>query len=466
MSRPRTLGPVGAAADAVAKGLVSAELLVSRSVERIEALNGDLNAVSTLDIEGAMNDANSFDRDQRGGALAGLPLLVKDTEDAAGLATTFASMLYQHAGPAQRDSAAVSALRGAGSIVLGKANCSEYAWEGHSWNQLNGASRNPWDLERSPGGSSGGSAAAISSGMVPLATATDAGGSVRTPAAQCGLLGLKPSNGLWTCGEVPGALDQLTPGILASHPSDLELIFNVMSNSPMKSPAWTAFVPVLRVELRRRLVGTDELDQAVADAWAALEAPLSELASVIGATFDVVEAPIFADSQLDEDAFTSFALDLRSFLGRDIIAQNSADLDPSIVHAMAAVESMELDDYLELRRRRLNFRDLADSALESTLVVTPTLTVAGIHADGSMVGMTTISDSLPQSVTNTNMHNWTGHPALSVPAGFLTTGHPFGIQFTLTRWQDRQLLNLAQLWYEIHPWPMSAPGFAPFWSIE
>jgi len=450
----------------LAAGRTSGRALVERSLERIERADGVVNAVIKLDPEGALRAADRMGEADTHGPLLGLPLLVKETEDAIGFATTHGSMLFRDTPPAFRDSSSVAAFRAAGSVVLGKTNCSEFAWEGHSWNRLFGATLNPWDVRRSPGGSSGGSAAALAAGMVPLATATDAGGSTRTPAAQCGLLGLKPSGGTLSCEGQPGELDQLTTGLLAGHPSDLRLVHAALltgGSSPTRPRVER--IGVERIELRRRLVGEAALDDAVGIMLAAVSAQLQELAARLGVVFSVVDAPVFVEVTPDDDALANLALDLMSFLGRRTIADHEDVLDPSIVCGIRGVENLSLDDYLALRRRRLAYRDRLDAALESTLIVTPTLTVEGLYADGTAVNHGSAM-LLPQSTTNTNIHNWTGHPALSLPAGEFPSGLPFGIQMTVSRFGDETLLDLADAWYEMFPWPLVARGYEPYWAPD
>ena len=172
--------------------------LMERSLARIEALNPSLNAFVQLDAEGALGEARALEQRLAGGEeagpFAGLPLGVKDLENAAGFVTTRGSRLYRD-NRVDFDDAHVARLKAAGAIVVGKTNTPEFGHIPFTDNELFGATRNPWNLERTPGGSSGGSSAALASGMVPLATASDGGGSIRIPACYTGLYGLKPSQG-------------------------------------------------------------------------------------------------------------------------------------------------------------------------------------------------------------------------------------------------------------------------------
>jgi Asp-tRNA(Asn)/Glu-tRNA(Gln) amidotransferase A subunit family amidase len=178
---------------------ISAVELVGSSIDQIERVNPSLNAVVALRAEEALEEAASVDRRVSAGdtlgPLAGIPFLVKDTENTAGMQTTYGSLLFADTQPALRDDLGARRLKAAGAIVLGKTNMPEFAFEGYTDNRLFGPTRNPWGTDWSPGGSSGGSAAALAAGMSPVATASDGGGSIRIPAALCGLVGLKPTMG-------------------------------------------------------------------------------------------------------------------------------------------------------------------------------------------------------------------------------------------------------------------------------
>ena len=181
---------------------LGARELVAHSLARIEALDPTCNAFVAVDGELALADAAALDERLASGAvdpaslpLAGIPLGVKDLEDAAGFRTTFGSAVHAGTAPATVDSTLVARLRDAGCIVVGKTNTPEHGFQAETDNPLVGPTRNPWGEGRSPGGSSGGSAAAIAAGMVPLATGSDGGGSIRIPSALCGLSGIKCSQG-------------------------------------------------------------------------------------------------------------------------------------------------------------------------------------------------------------------------------------------------------------------------------
>ena len=190
------------ACDALAvimRGEVSTRELVSASLARVEAVNTELNAVVTLAAERALTEAETLDaRRARGediGVLQGLPVVIKDNQRTEGIRTTLGSPLHEHDVPAA-DAGIVARIRAAGGIVIGKTNIPEFSIGANTVNRLFGATGNPFAPERTCGGSSGGSAVAVSAGMVPLATGSDHGGSLRIPASYCGVVGYRASPGV------------------------------------------------------------------------------------------------------------------------------------------------------------------------------------------------------------------------------------------------------------------------------
>ncbi|HEV7957856.1 MAG TPA: amidase family protein, partial [Acidimicrobiales bacterium] len=183
-------------ANAVREGRVSATAIVSSSIERLERAE-ELNVLADTAYDEALERARRIDDGEVArGPLLGVPTLIKDLEDLAGHPTRKGSLALVDAPPAASNAVVPSRLLAAGAVVVGKSTLPEFAIEGYTANLLTGVTRNPWQLDYSPGGSSGGSAAALAAGLVGVATATDGGGSVRIPASLCGLVGLKPTNGV------------------------------------------------------------------------------------------------------------------------------------------------------------------------------------------------------------------------------------------------------------------------------
>src|SRR5512134_1706767 len=230
-------------ADAVRARRVSAVELVGTALERIERLDPALNAVTAVRPERALDEARALDERGAEGPLAGLPLLVKDNTDLAGTVTHFGSRTMLGRAPAERSEVTVERMLAAGAIAVGRTNIPEFAFQGYTDNDVFGPTRNPWGLDWSPGGSSGGSGAALGAGMAPLATGTDGGGSIRTPAAFCGLVGLKPTAGLIGRRPIPSWLELSTQGPLAHTVDDARLLLDVMRGpavgDPSAAPSWS-----------------------------------------------------------------------------------------------------------------------------------------------------------------------------------------------------------------------------------
>ena len=215
----------------------SAREVMESHLARIEAVNPRVNAIVTLlEPEVALRLADEADAVAPRGVLHGLPLAVKDLEDTAGMRTTYGSPLFASHVPAS-DSLLVERLRAAGAIVIGKTNTPEFGAGSQTFNAVFGATRNPWDLSRTPGGSSGGAAAAVASGMVPVADGSDLGASVRNPAAMCNLVGLRPSPG-----RIPdhGPGDPWNPlpvlGTIGRTVDDVELLFSALAGPDPRDP--------------------------------------------------------------------------------------------------------------------------------------------------------------------------------------------------------------------------------------
>jgi len=218
----------------VADRRVSARELVDHALERIDALNPTFNAFVAVDPDAARAAADAVDAriaaGEDGGPLAGIPIGVKDLEDAAGFVTSFGSAAHAGDPPATRDSVLVERLKEAGAIVVGKTNTPEFGLKPVTDNPTFGISRNPWDPARSPGGSSGGTSAAVAAGMVPLATGSDGGGSIRIPSAVTGLSGHKPSLGRVPAAdpEAPGWPHLSSKGVMARRIRDVAYALDVV----------------------------------------------------------------------------------------------------------------------------------------------------------------------------------------------------------------------------------------------
>ena len=221
-------GPISAIAAAVRSGRISATSVTQAAIERLDAANPTLNVLADSAFDDALRNARALDDGDVRGPLAGIPTLIKDLEDWRGHPTRKGSLALRDAPPATNNSVVTQRLVDGGAIIVGKSTLPEFAIEGYTANLLTGVTRNPWNLDYSPGGSSGGSGAALSAGLVGIASATDGGGSVRIPASLCGLVGIKPTNGLIGRWPAPDWIDYSTDGPLATSTDDLRLLLDAM----------------------------------------------------------------------------------------------------------------------------------------------------------------------------------------------------------------------------------------------
>ncbi len=246
-----------ALAAAVRRKEISSRELLDLQLARIEALNGKLNAIVTFDIERARQRAAELDaataRGEFSGPLHGLPITIKDSFETAGLKTTCGAPVWRdHVPTANAD--AVQRLVDAGAVIIGKTNTPIFAGDVQTFNDLFGATNNPWDVTRTPGGSSGGAAAAVAAGMTPFELGSDIGGSIRTPAHFCGVYGHKASYGLISLrGHVPGppgtlaASDLSVAGPLARSADDLGMLLDILAGpNEQEGVAWQLKLPPSR----------------------------------------------------------------------------------------------------------------------------------------------------------------------------------------------------------------------------
>lgn len=467
-------GAVRATRDAIAEGSITATAAVEEALHRIAERDTRLHAVVALRVEDALREAQACEARLRAGAparpLEGVPMLVKDLESVAGMPTRKGSLLLADSEPALEDDHVVHLLREAGAIVVGKTNLPEFATEGFTDNLLDGSTGNPWSTAHSPGGSSGGSAAALSAGMVPIATATDGGGSVRIPAAMCGLVGLKPTHGAVGRRPAHDWIDLSSSGPFATTVDDLRLLTSVLigraNGDPASAPApWD---PLMHGVARPSHVivaeRTSPLGPLPHDVRAAFEDAVAAFCTLLPAPTTRVATDAFFGGlgDPDDDWFTLATAEHVQSLGRYAVVAGLDRMHPATAQFMRQGLDISIDAYLAARRRRtLYTRRLDDLLGPSGLLVTPTVASSGWLADGRLT-VDGAPGMLPASVYSTAVQNVTGHPAISLPAGVFATGLPFGLQVTAARWRDDLLLDVAEAWERAFPWPRTAQGYDEF----
>lgn len=457
-------------ATAVKARQTSAEALVRASLERIEKLNPSLGAVISI-REQAIDEAEALDARVAGregpGPLAGIPLLVKDMEDVEGVPSTYGSRVYADAPPAVADGLIPRRLKAAGAIVVGKTNQPEFAFAGYTDNLLYGPTRNPWNLEASPGGSSGGSGAAMAAGMAPIATATDGGGSIRIPAGWCGLVGHKPTNGVIGREPIPNWIDLSTFGPLALTVDDARLLLSIEAGAVPGDPTALPVPLPMRDEMPKRalaaprLVDFGPLPKAVQELF---DAALGSFEKEVGIPVELIEpGDIFRAGNPSKDWFAICSLEHIHHFGWEFFDSNVDRFSPLIQGVMEIARKIPLDEYMVIRRRRFDYVRELDLLLgDDAVLLTPTNCRSMITVDGNDPATGEPGDEA--DAFNTDPQNITGHPATSVPAGVSPDGVPFGLEITAPRFRDDMALNTAAAWERANPWPLVAPGYDPFAS--
>jgi aspartyl-tRNA(Asn)/glutamyl-tRNA(Gln) amidotransferase subunit A len=400
--------------------------VVRALLERIAAFDPGLRAITTADADGALESARAAERRHAEGrplALDGVPVLVKDIFDTAGLRTTYGSAMFADHVPAA-DAAAVERLRAAGAVVLGKSTTHEFAWGITSASEPFGPVRNPWAPDRVPGGSSGGSGAALAAGFAPLALGTDTAGSIRIPAAFCGVLGLKATYAAVDArGVFPLApsLDHVGP--MARTAQDAALLHGVLTGEPL-APA-SERLDGLRVgvcpDLDQVPLGEDA-ERARGEAARALEG--------LGATVAEVRAPDLPKvyATLGVTLFPEASHVHRS---AGLWPDRREEYGPDVTDRLELAAAVTLDQYLvAAEKRRTLTRALRACLSEVDVLLTPVsavqpITVAEAADDagaGNAFREHVITSTAPQSLS--------GLPALVVRAAFGDDGLPVGVQLT------------------------------------
>jgi Asp-tRNA(Asn)/Glu-tRNA(Gln) amidotransferase A subunit family amidase len=452
---------------AVRNRQASAVELVTMALERIERLDPPLNAVILVCADRALEEARALDArvsaGEEPGLLAGLPLLVKDMEDVADLPSTYGSAVFANAPPATRDALVPRRLRGAGAVVVGKTNQPEFAFAGYTENTVYGTTVNPWGTRWSPGGSSGGSAAAVAAGMVPIATATDGGGSIRIPAAFCGLAGLKPTNGVIGRDPIPEWIDLSTCGPFATSITDVRRLLSVEAGPVAGDPSALPFPLPAGEGLPSRALAVPRFEDygpLPNDVAARFADALTSLERDLGLEVEPLDpGSIFSSDDVGGTWATTCRFEHLHSLGPNFVREHMDRFSPDFRSVMEHALTITPEAYMAARRRRFDLvRDLDLLLGGSAVLVMPTMAVAALFPDGRAPG----DPPSDAAIYNTDPQNLTGHPALSVPAGVCENGIPFGLQITGPRFRDDLVLNLGEAWEAANPWPLTAPGYEPF----
>jgi amidase len=435
-------------------GDVTSLELVEIYLDRIERVDPILNSYVTVDADGALAAA----REPRTGPFAGVPISIKDLTETAGLRTTLSTKALADNVPAF-DTATVRRIREAGFVVLGKTNTPEFGTIAMTESELNGACRNPWDLSRTPGGSSGGAGAATAAGLCPIAHASDGGGSIRIPASCCGLVGIKPSRG--RVSPAPwgsGSLGLGTNGPLARTVRDAAALLDVMSGNEtgdffVAPPPERAFLAEAELEpgrLRVAFTTSPPVDVPVDETCAAAVLETAGLLAELG--HDVREAtPPWNDPELVPHFINVWQVGPAA-MGIDF------DLLEPINRALAeeAVATTSPDMTVSVYRLQAFVRALTALWDEVDVLVTPTLALPPVPIGWTFED----TDGDPHAAflrqflftPFTAPFNVSGQPAMSLPLHRTADGLPIGVQFVGRPFAEATLVRLAAQLEQARPW--------------
>jgi len=432
---------------------VSARELTQHSLDRIEKLDPTYNAFVAVDADRALDEADAVDRKiaegRDPGPLAGIPLGVKDLQNAVGYVTTHGSALHADDPPATADDPFVARLRAAGCVIVGKTNTPEFGWSSNTANAVFGPSLNPYDVSRGPGGSSGGAAAALAAGMVPLATGSDGGGSIRIPSACCGLSGMKPSLGRVPGGgqHPPGWPDLSTNGPMARRIADVARALDVTVSPdptdlralPRPEASWLAAIEDPHVPVRvayAPTLGYATVDTEVAEVCARAVSVLESL----GADVVVVDSVFDADPVRDFLTFTGACTlrTLRPFWDHP----RWDEVDPMLRHLTDAAQATTAEQLLLVidRFHAMNLR-LVELFRTARILVTPTC--SGVAPFAGDFNSTVNGETTANWIQFTYPFNMTRSPAATVHAGTSSGGLPIGLQLVGPQHGDLVVLRTA-----------------------
>lgn len=448
------------AAEQIERGELSPVELTEAFLQRIQKLNPTVNAFITITEQEALRDARKAEKEiRRGeyrGALHGIPVAIKDLFETADIRTTAGSKILVKNIPSS-DATAVAKLRSKGAIVIGKTNLHEWAWGVTNDNPHFGATKNPWALDRIPGGSSGGSAAALSARMCLGALGTDTGGSIRIPAAICGVVGMKPTVGLVSVkGVIPLSWSLDHAGPMALTATDLTILLSAIAGYDEDDPA-SVERPSVTYETEADR-GVSGLRFAVPENYffEAIHNDVQRAVSNAIKTFEKLGAHIseVTLANIKEDATANKTIggaegsaNLRKYLDR------KSDLGHDVVERLEKGLNTSLQDYVLARRIQLEKRRTRALLFKRfDVLVTPTVPEDPPLREGLNGNNATI-------IFNrfTSPFNLTGLPAISIPCGFSSNGLPIGMQLVAAPYNESTLLRAARAYENATEWHLRKP---------
>jgi len=449
--------------EAIKSARISPVELMKDTLARIEETNPDLNAVVAMyDQEQLLADAAEAEaRVMREEArpLEGIPLGVKDLEDAKGLVTSMGSVPFRNQ-VAEQDSIQVERLRAAGAIVVGKTNAPEFGYTAITKNLLYGVTRSPWNLERTPGGSSGGSAAALAAGVLPLVTSSDGGGSVRIPASFVGAFGLKPSFGRIPIGPIRrwSYGDTAHYGATAKTVEDAALFLDQVAGYSPYDPKslpdpGISYLEALKEPLSRVLRVGFSPDLGYAVVQSDIAAAVEEGAKVFEKIGHHVEEINHGLPMLSDEWGILGAFELSSVL-YPMLEKHESEFGRSFISGPKNARSITREQWAALTTKRAQLSNWCAGVFEQVdILITPTVPFDPPPAKGPFPDETDGRKQIPVGVASLTIpFNLSWHPAATLRVGLSKAGLPIGLQIIGPRHREDLVLRAARAFEVEQPW--------------
>jgi len=477
--------------DAIKRQDLTSQEATEVIIERIEKINPLINAYCTPTFDIARESAKKADaavkKGEKLGLLHGIPTSIKDEVETKGVRSTFGTVIFENYIP-EEDDIAVARLKDAGMVMLGKTNTPPFGYAPITHNLIFGATKNPWDLTKTPGGSSGGAAAAVAAGLGPIALGGDGGGSIRIPSSFCGTFGIKP-----TFGRVPHLFAKLggtaatlsQGGPLVRYVKDAALYLDAVVG-PHHSDKFStpkpnySFLEKLKeppkkykigysFDLGNMMVLDKEIKQAVLEGaeklrqmdWVVEESNLINLKDstkkMLGIKRPKIRSPFLVLGIIWASSF-SHILDVTK-----LYKKWQDKMDPTLIEMCKMGEAFSAKDIKvsELQIEMMN-ENIAEHFKEYDILITPSTPITAVGAEGTLLDLVEVEGKKVSTnawAAYTYPFNLSGHPAASIPCGWHSNGMPIGMHIVGKRWDEVSILQVAKAYEKLAPWQDKKPIF-------
>jgi Asp-tRNA(Asn)/Glu-tRNA(Gln) amidotransferase A subunit family amidase len=457
-------------ADKIKRQEITSEEITEAIIERIEKINPIINAYCTTTFELARELAKKADdsvkKGDKLGLLQGIPISIKDNTETAGIKTTFGCKIFEDNVP-MRDEPMVKRIRDAGAVILGKTNTPSFGYKGVTDNLIFGETKNPWNLERTSGGSSGGAGASVASGMGPLATGSDGGGSIRIPSCFCGVYGIKPS-----FGRIPHETMRLlgtlgtfvNKGPLVRYVKDAALMLDALVGEDdsdrysIPKPNISYFEKLEEMPKNLKIGYTMDFGYTKAVDPEVRQSTIDSVQKFENMDWEVEKAKLRltkSENVMDVLWTSGFAYTMKPFLKKWHKA-----LDPEFVEAIHhGLQFTVLDIKMAEIQREQIYETICRFLKKYDILITPTLACPAFELGKLGPDKIDGKDVTVYAWAFTFPFNMSGHPAASIPCGWSTGGLPIGMQIVGKRFDDLTVLQVSRAFEKLAPWQDRMPNF-------